>query len=93
MSWAGPAVAASIFLIALAARSTLPPANRQDLAAAFADDDLPTAWAYMKAARRSPEALDALLDRQARQSISASARFFAGTGVSPTVSLHADTIP
>ncbi len=32
---------------------------------------LPTAWAYDRAARQSPEALDALLDRHARQALAA----------------------
>jgi hypothetical protein len=86
-SWTVPAIAASIVVIALAAyfratqtddgrSGTAPvlPTTRQDAPAASAND-LPTAWAYTLAARQSPDALDALLDRHTRQSISANARF------------------
>jgi hypothetical protein len=85
-SWAVLATAASIALIALAmhfhagrtpngplVQSPQPPVMRKDVPAA-SPNDLPTAWAYTQAARQSPEALDALLDRHARQSISANPR-------------------
>ena len=81
------ATAVSIALIALAVHfqtgrtrdgqavvSPRPPVIREEILPASAKD-LPTAWAYTQAARQSPEALDALLDRHARQSISADPQF------------------
>ena len=86
MSWTVPAIAASIVLIVLAAyfravqtnggrsvTSPVLPTTRHDAAASANDSQ--TAWAYTQAARQSPEALDALLDRQSRQSITANSRF------------------
>jgi hypothetical protein len=64
------------------------PTASEDVAAALADD-LPTLWAYSKAARQSPEALDKLLDRQARQPFSANSRFLAETNLSPFSFMHA----
>jgi hypothetical protein len=107
ITWAAPAIAASIALLALTAyfqasqtgsdrlsRSLLHLAA-DDTATAFADD-VPTAWAFAKAARTSPDALvvlNAMLDRQSRQSISANSRFLAITGVTPFVPDHAGTVP
>ena len=42
-------------------------------------DDSPTAWAYSKAARQSPEALYALMDRHSHPSLSAASQWLAGT--------------
>jgi hypothetical protein len=80
--WLTPAAAAAVVLAALtmyfrAGSPESPPVPSQplqvvheDVSAAVADE-LPTAWAYQCAARQSPEALDALLDRHARQLIAA----------------------
>ncbi|MGO9114177.1 MAG: hypothetical protein ACLP9L_33605 [Thermoguttaceae bacterium] len=104
ISWAGPVFAASIVVTALTAyycapqtvdgrfvKSPVLPTTGEDGAAAFSDD-LPTLWAYSKAARKSPEALDALLDRQARQSIPANSRSLATTSISPFSFLRAITL-
>ena len=53
---------------------------------AVLSDDSPTAWAYSKAARKSPEALYALMDRQSRPSLSAASQWLAGTNPSFTSS-------
>ena len=92
-----PILAASIACIALTAcfwgrngRSAGlpgPSMARDDFAAAFSDD-LPTAWVYARAARRSPETLYALLDRQSRQSRVPGSPLLAGTNVSPLGILH-----
>jgi hypothetical protein len=102
LCWTGSAIAASIAVMALVAygraaqtvdgRSArmpvLPPAG-EDIAAAF-DDNLPTVWAYTKAAQ-SPDGLDALLDRQWRQSNSANSPLVARASVSPLSFVHAFT--
>jgi hypothetical protein len=92
MLWTMPVVAASIAWMALMASfwaaqslgdrtAQLSPPARDGMAAVFADD-LPTVWTYAKAARQSPEALYALLDRRSRQSNSAEL-MLAGAEVSP----------
>ena len=104
ISWSGLAIAASVVVMALAAydhglgtadgRSVRPPAlptSGQDVAAAFADD-LPTLWVYSRAANKSPEALDKLLDRQERQPVSANSQYFATTDASMFSFVHAVTL-
>ncbi len=98
MTWSGLAIAASVVVMAMAAyghvlrtvdgRSVKPPASGQDVTAAFSDD-LPTLWAYSRAAHESPEALDKLLDRQERQPFSANSRFLAEIDLSPFSFMHA----
>jgi hypothetical protein len=80
--WSVAAIAASIALVVLIAHfragerpgdqaGTPPePAAHENVATAELSD-LPTAWAYTQAARQSPEALEALLDRQVRALIAA----------------------
>ncbi len=108
ISWSGLAIAASIVVMALAAydhvlrtvdsRSIKPPASGQDVAAAGQDvaaafaDDLPTLWVYSRAANKSPEALDKLLDRQEREPVSANSRLLATTDVSTFSFVHAITL-
>jgi hypothetical protein len=82
MFWALLATSISIGLIALAVLArfagTKAPevviAPRQQIvipaAPTVPDDNVPTAWAYHEALRQSPEAVDALLDRHARHSLS-----------------------
>jgi hypothetical protein len=90
-----PVVAASVAWIGLAAglwfAQTAPgravelpiPTTGLEMATAFADD-LPTVWAYSKAARQSPEAFYAMLDHHAHQSNSGS-WLLAVTDISPLV--------
>ena len=96
--WTAPVIAASIAWFALttsywAARAIGPslaplPTSHGEVVAALSDD-LPTAWAYSRAARRSPETLYALMDRQSRQSIPAGSRLLAAASVSPFASTRA----
>ena len=104
LCWTGSVIAASIAVMVLVAygRATqtvdgrsarmpaLPPAG-EDVAAAF-DDDLPTVWAYTKAARQPDgHGLETLLDRQWRQSTSANSQLVAKASVSPFSFVHAFT--
>ena len=101
-AWAGPLIAVSIAWIALAtgvwglpanhSRSARLPAPREDLAAAF-NDDLPTAWSYAKAIRRSPNAIEALLDPQSRRSTLVNPRSLAGASDSSFSFLPTFTTP
>jgi len=100
ISWMAPVIAASIVWIALTAcfwaaeyssnraarmvRLTPPPEG----AAAVLSDERPTAWTYAKAARQSPEALYALLDRQSHLSIAATSPLLASNDIHPPTSAH-----
>jgi hypothetical protein len=77
--WSVAAIAASITLVVLIVHFQAgkrpgdqagKPAAHENVATAELND-LPTAWAYTQAARQSPEALEALLDRQVRALITA----------------------
>ena len=100
--WIRPAMAASIVFIAISAcfglnraydgrsgRSPVLPTTCEEVAAAFSDNSA-TVWAYSKAARQSPEALEALLDYRARRSITVGSPLLS---VSPSVSVSTGAIP